>query len=99
MVEIVGIRFKKNCKTYYFAPGELKIEKGQHVIVETARGMELGEVVIGNRQVEDKQVLYPLKPVVRIADEKDIKTLEENQKRLRKPLKYAKRRLKSITLI
>ena len=98
MIEIVGIRFKKNCKTYYFAPGELKIEKGQHVIVETARGMELGEVVIGNRQVEDKQVLYPLKPVVRIADEKDIQTLEENQKKAKEAIEICKTKVEKHNL-
>lgn len=81
MTEIIGIRFKKNCKTYYFSPNNLKLEKGQFAIVETSRGVELGEVVIGNREVNDKEVLYPLKPVVRIANEKDIKTLEENQQK------------------
>lgn len=81
MTEIIGIRFKKNCKTYYFSPNNLKLEKGQFAIVETSRGVELGEVVIGNREVNDKDILYPLKPVVRIANEKDIKTLEENQQK------------------
>ncbi len=98
MIEIVGIRFKKNCKTYYFAPGEFKVEKGQYVIVETARGVELGEVVIGNREVEDKNVLYPLKPVVRIAEEKDLKALEENQKKAKEALEICKEKARKHNL-
>ena len=92
MVEIVGIRFKKNCKTYYFSPNNLKIEKGQSVIVETSRGVELGEVVIGNRQVEDEKVLYPLKPVVRLANDKDLETLEENQKKAIEAIEICKQK-------
>ena len=92
MVEIVGIRFKKNCKTYYFSPNNLTIEKGQNVIVETSRGVELGEVVIGNRQVEDEKVLYPLKPVVRLATAKDLETLEENQKKAIEAIEICKQK-------
>ncbi len=90
MTEIVGIRFKKNCKTYYFSPNNLKIEKGQYAIVETSRGVELGEVVIGNRQVDDKNILHPLKPVVRIANEKDMKTLAENQIKAKEAIEICK---------
>ena len=93
MVEIVGIRFKKNCKTYYFSPNGLKIEKGQYAIVETARGVELGEVVIANKEVEDKCVLYPLKPVLRIANEKDILSLEENQIKAKEAIEICKKKV------
>ncbi len=98
MIEIVGIRFKKNCKTYYFAPGKFKIEKGQYVIVETARGVELGEAVIGNREVEDKEVLYPLKPIVRIAEDNDLKILEENQKKAKEALEICKAKVEKHKL-
>ena len=90
MTEIVGIRFKKNCKTYYFSPNNLKIEKGQYAIVETSRGVELGEVVIGNREVDDKTILHPLKPVVRLANEKDMQTLSENQIKAKEAIEICK---------
>ncbi len=79
MVEIVGVRFKKVGKTYYFAPGKLNLEVGQNVIVETARGTEFGEIVIPNRQVDESMVSYPLKPVVSVATEADVKQVEENK--------------------
>ena len=77
MIEIVGVRFKKVGKTYYFAPGNLNLKVGQNVIVETARGTEFGEIVIPNRQVDESMVSNPLKPVVSIATDADIKQVEE----------------------
>jgi cell fate regulator YaaT (PSP1 superfamily) len=79
MVEIVGVRFKKVGKTYYFAPGKLNLSVGDNVIVETARGTEFGEIVIPNRQVDDSMVSYPLKPVVSVATDADVKQVEENK--------------------
>jgi len=79
MKKIVGVRFKKPGKTYYFDPGELEIEKGMHVIVETSLGEEYAEVVIGNREMEDDKVTEPLKPVIRITTEKDEKMYKENK--------------------
>lgn len=93
MVEIVGIRFKKNCKTYYFDPQDLQIEKGKFAIVETARGIELGEVVIGNKKVEKKEVIFPLKPVLRIATEEDMNTLSENQKKAQEAIILCKEKI------
>ncbi|MBR4949390.1 MAG: stage 0 sporulation family protein [Clostridia bacterium] len=81
MIEIIGVRFKKAGKTYYFSPNGLKIEKGLYVVVETARAIEIGEVVIGNRMVDEKEIFSPLKPVIRIATEQDFKTLEENKQK------------------
>ncbi|MBR4892491.1 MAG: stage 0 sporulation family protein [Clostridia bacterium] len=98
MVEIVGIRFKKNCKTYFFAPENLKIEKGQYAVVETSRGVELGEVVIGNRQVPEEQVLHPLKPVVRIANDEDLKILEENQLKAKEAIGICKQKVEKHKL-
>ena len=77
MKQIVGIRFKSTGKVYYFDPGELKIEKGEHVIVDTVTGEEYAEVAIGNREIEDEKVSEPLKKVIRIATEKDDKLYEE----------------------
>ena len=67
MQTIIGVRFKKAGKIYYFAPGKLEIKKGDMVIVETARGMECGEAVIGPREEEDDKIVSPLKVVHRIA--------------------------------
>lgn len=71
MIKVIGVRFRPAGKIYYFDPLELEIEKGQNVIVETARGVEYGFVIQGNKEVEDNKVIQPLKPVLRIATEKD----------------------------
>lgn len=81
MQTIIGVRFKKAGKIYYFSPGNLEIEKGQQVIVETARGMECGLTVIGPREIADSEVTQPLKLVHRIATASDIQRLEENKGR------------------
>ncbi len=79
MTEIIGVRFKSVGKVYYFSPGELEISQGDSVIVETARGVECGEVVCGNKQVPDEEIVAPLKPVIRIATEEDFKVIEQNK--------------------
>ena len=67
MIEVIGVRFRPAGKIYFFDPVDLEIETGEHVIVETARGMEYGLVVLGKRLVEEERVIQPLKPVTRIA--------------------------------
>lgn len=81
MTEIIGVRFKDVGKIYYFSPSGSKIECGNHVIVETARGIECGEVVIANRKVDDKKVIQPLKSIMRIATEKDLETQQKNREK------------------
>lgn len=81
MVTIVGVRFKRAGKIYYFAPGKYELHTGDHVIVETARGIEYGSVVIGPKDVEENQVVQPLKTVVRKATEADAKKVEENHRK------------------
>ena len=81
MTEIIGVRFKDVGKIYYFSPSGSKIECGNHVIVETARGIECGEVVIANRKVDDKKVIQPLKSIMRIANEKDLETQRKNREK------------------
>ena len=72
MTKVIGVRFRQAGKIYFFAPGKYEdIETGQHVIVETARGVEYGHVVLGIREVEDKKVIQPLKAVIRIATPED----------------------------
>ncbi|MDN4527425.1 PSP1 domain-containing protein [Fictibacillus fluitans] len=80
MYEVVGVRFKKAGKIYYFDPGDLEIIKDSFVIVETARGIEYGKVVIDKKQVGENDVVLPLKKVVRTANEKDTLAVDENKK-------------------
>lgn len=79
MRKIVGIRFRTAGKVYYFDPLHFEINKGDHVIVETARGVEYGTAVSGIREIEEEKLTQPLKPVLRIATEKDDKQQEENK--------------------
>lgn len=79
MYHVVGVRFKKAGKIYYFDPGELDVGKNSYVIVETVRGVEFGKVVVEKKQVGENDVVLPLKKVIRIADQKDRLTVEENK--------------------
>ena len=81
MKEIVGVRFKSVGKIYYFSPGDLRLTVGDRVIVETVRGVECGEVVITNRQIEDNQLNTPLMPIIRAATEQDMQVLAKNKEK------------------
>ncbi len=78
MVNVVGVRFKKAGKIYYFDPDDQNIDEDTHVIVETARGIEMGKVVLPNREVDVEEIVAPLKKVIRIATEEDIEHHKEN---------------------
>lgn len=79
MLEVVGVRFKEAGKIYYFAPGQESLSRGQAVIVETVRGIEYGEVVIADKQMDEEDVVLPLKSILRIADDKDAMIVRENK--------------------
>ncbi|HYK74039.1 MAG TPA: stage 0 sporulation family protein, partial [Pseudoneobacillus sp.] len=79
MYDVVGVRFKKAGKIYYFDPGEISIQKDDFVIVETVRGVEFGRCVIAPKKVGENDVVLPLKKVLRIADQKDRMIVEENK--------------------
>ncbi len=81
MTEIIGVRFKDVGKIYYFDPDGKKLNKGDKVIVETARGVECGEIVIENMEKPDEQIVKPLKLVIRKATDEDIKILESNKQK------------------
>ena len=81
MVEVVGIRFKASGKTYYFAPNGISLKVGAKAIVETARGLEYGDVALGNTMVKESETVSPLRPVVRKATDADIKHHEENKQK------------------
>lgn len=80
MTKVVGVRFKDTGKTYYFDPQGFDIKKGQTLVVETAKGVECGIAQSGVKEVEDDEIVSPLKPVKKIADDRDLKILEENKK-------------------
>lgn len=95
MPTVVGIRFKKACKIYYFDPADTGVAKGDFAIVETARGVEYGEVVIGPREVEEKDIVSPLKPVMRKATAEDDNKLVENKVREKEAFNICLRKIKN----
>ena len=98
MPTVIGVRFRKACKIYYFDPVDSGTQKGDFAIVETARGMEYGEVVIGPREVSDTSVVQPLKPVIRKATPDDAKKVQENQVREKEAFNICERRIKKHNL-
>lgn len=81
MVTVIGVRFKKAGKIYYFNPNELDIKKGDFVVVETARGVEFGECVIGKKEISEADIVAPLKNVIRKAETDDIEKNAENKRK------------------
>ncbi len=87
MITVIGVRFRRVGKIYYFDPIGLDFEKGDSVIVETARGVEFGTVVLSPRQVDESSIIQPLKPVIRKATEADFATNEENREKEKEAFK------------
>lgn len=81
MVEITGVRFNNAGKVYYFDPKGQKLKVGTSVLVETARGVEMGRIVIGNKEVEDSEIVAPLKPIIRVATERDFEQVKANKEK------------------
>ncbi len=81
MTKVIGVRFRRAGKIYFFAPGKYKVRIGDNVIVETARGVEFGSVVTGPKEVEDEKILQPLKQVIRIATADDVRKEEKNREK------------------
>ena len=94
MQEIVGIRFKKLGKIYFFEPDGIKLKKGQNAIVETARGLELGEVAVENRMMDEEKIVMPLKKVIRIATEEDEKIFAENEAKAKEAFVVCEEKIK-----
>ncbi len=97
-VVIAGIRFREGGKTYFFNPGELTCTPGQYAIVETARGLEFGEVYIGNKLIDETMVVPPLRPIIRIATEEDIAHNNENHEREREAFRIGAQKIKEHAL-
>ena len=87
MIKVIGVRFRKAGKVYFFDPAEMEIKTGDHVIVETARGIEFGHVVLGNREVDEKKVIQPLKPVIRMANKNDEEIEKKNKEKEKEAFK------------
>lgn len=98
MINIVGIRFKNGGKMYYFDPGKLTLSEGQWCIVETARGKECGEVVQSNREVNESEVVSPLKPVIRLADSADIKKMQMLAQKEQKAFEICQKKIEKLEL-
>ena len=98
MIKVIGVRFRTAGKIYFFDPGRLNIRKGDHVIVETARGIEHGTVVGGVREVENDKVVQPLKPVLRIATQKDNEQEASNKEKEKDAFKICLEKIRKHNL-
>lgn len=87
MVKVIGVRFRTAGKIYFFSPGQFDIKQGDNVIVETARGVEFGQVVSGVKEVAEEDVIQPLKSVIRIATEQDQKVVNKNKQKEKEAFK------------
>ena len=94
MTKVIGVRFRTAGKIYFFSPGEFEIKQGDHVIVETARGIEYGRVVSAPKEVDDDSVVQPLKSVIRIATEQDEKTVEKNRQKEKEAFKICQEKIR-----
>ena len=98
MIKVIGVRFRRAGKIYYFSPGDIRIHTDDHVIVETARGVEYGHVVIGSKEVEDDKVVQPLKSVIRLATPEDDREEEINREKEKEAFKICQEKIKKHKL-
>ena len=98
MTKVIGVRFRTAGKVYFFDPGDKDIKNGDHVIVETARGIEYGNVVLGTREVEEGKVIQPLKPVIRMATSEDEAIEKRNKEKEREAFKICLEKIKKREL-
>lgn len=94
MTKVIGVRFRTAGKIYFFSPGKFDIRQGDHVIVETARGVEYGRVVVGTKKVKDEEVVQPLKSVIRVATEQDKKAEEKNREKEKEAFKICQEKIR-----
>lgn len=98
MTTIIGVRFRNVGKVYYFSPKDLDVCVGDHVIVETARGVEYGHVVLGPKEVEDEKVVQPLKDVIRVATPKDDAREEANRRKEKDAFEICQKKIRAHEL-
>ena len=98
MIKVIGVRFRTAGKIYFFDPLQFQVKRGDHVIVETARGIEFGTVVLAPKEVEDDKVVQPLKPVLRLATEKDMEQEANNKKKEKEAYKICLEKIRKHNL-
>ncbi|MGL5348321.1 MAG: PSP1 domain-containing protein [Peptostreptococcaceae bacterium] len=98
MIKIVGVRFKNAGKIYYFDPVELEVEKNMDVVVETARGLEYGKVVVGPKEIAEEELVSPLKPIIRVATEEDNQIYLENKEKAKETFELCQQKIKDHNL-
>lgn len=98
MVKVVGVRFKKAGKIYYFDPDKIDAKKNDFVIVETARGLEFGVVAVGPKEVNEDEIISPLKPVLRLAEDEDVQIHKENKKKAKEAMTICQEKVKEHAL-
>lgn len=98
MITVIGVRFKKVGKVYYFDPCGLTVRPGQHVIVETARGVECGECAMGNTEVDESEVVTPLKKIIRLATDTDMQVARGNERQAREAYQIARQKIEEHKL-
>lgn len=94
MAKVIGVRFKEVGKIYYFDPKDISFNKNDMAIVETARGVEIGDVALSNKEVNDSEIIHPLKPVIRKATKEDIKKREKNKEKEKEAFKICEEKIK-----
>lgn len=94
MVKVVGVRFRRAGKIYYFDPGDLNLQAGDKVLVETVRGIEYGEVVVGPKEVPEEKVVSPLRPVIRRATPEDAEVVKANAAREKEALAICQQKIR-----
>lgn len=95
MAEIIGVRFKQGGKIYYFSPNEETLEVGSYAVVETARGIECGEVVLDRRHINDRELNRDIKPIIRKATESDMAHMEDNQRKAKRAFDICRQKIKA----
>ena len=98
MINIVGVRFKNAGKIYYFDPVDFEMENNMDVVVETARGLEYGTVVVGKKEIDEESLVSPLKPIIRIATEEDTKIYRENKEKAKETFELCLQKIKEHNL-
>ena len=98
MAKVIGVRFRNAGKVYFFSPEDLEINQGDHVVVETARGIEYGYVVLGIKEVEDDKIVQPLKPVMRVATPEDDEKAEQNRDKEKEAFKICLEKIRKHEL-
>ena len=98
MTKVIGVRFRTAGKIYFFSPGKFEVKRGDQVIVETARGVEFGNVVMGPKEVKDEEITQPLKTVIRLATEDDRRVEEKNRKKEKEAFEYCNKKIKEYKL-